>query len=352
MTGIELTATQARRLRHGVQLLGGSELTPARVVEHMVGLQGQDLPAVLRAIAIRSRPGTSVADVRAAFDAGDLVRSWPMRGTLFATTPDRLATLLHFTAERTHRAAARRRGQLGLDDATIARGREALVEALSESGLRRAEVLALWQRAGIATDAGRGYHLLVHLCVDGVAHWGAFEESGREQLLTRTEPVVEPVDPEAALAEVVGAYVAARGPVTEADLAWWTKLPVAVLRRARARVAEIETVSVAGEAAWAIDPGTPASSGVTLVPGFDEWILGYGDRSLIAGPAALERLVPGGNGIFRPAVLLDGVVVGTWRAARAARGQSRTEPEVELVEQVSASARRSIARAAARWPHG
>src|SRR5690554_920174 len=112
---VDLTAEQARRMRWRTQLLGGSALTPVEVARRAVALQSQDLPAVLRAIAIRSREGTTLADVRAAFDSGALVRSWPMRGTLFATTPGHLATLLRFTGERLHRAASRRRTELGLD---------------------------------------------------------------------------------------------------------------------------------------------------------------------------------------------------------------------------------------------
>src|SRR5690606_24880820 len=77
---VELTTEQARRMRWRAQLLGGSSFTPAGVVRRAVALQGQDLPAVLRAIAIRSKDGTTLSDVRAAFDSGELVRSWPMRG--------------------------------------------------------------------------------------------------------------------------------------------------------------------------------------------------------------------------------------------------------------------------------
>src|SRR5690606_39133832 len=49
-----LTLVEARRARWASQLLGGSALTPAQVVDRAVALQGQDLPAVMRAIAIRS----------------------------------------------------------------------------------------------------------------------------------------------------------------------------------------------------------------------------------------------------------------------------------------------------------
>ena len=91
---------------------------------------------------------------------------------------------------------------------------------------------------------------------------------------------------------------------------------------------------------------------MTLVPGFDEWILGYADRSLVAGPAALAALVPGGNGVFRPAVLVDGVVVGTWRLPAARSAAAERIPVLDLVEPVSARTRRAIDRTLAAWPHG
>ena len=339
-------------MRWHAQLLGGSDLSPADVVDRAVALQGQDLPAVLRAIALRSGPGTTLQDVRAAFDNGSLVRGWPMRGTLFATTPEHLAALLFFTAERIHRATTRRREELGLDDRMIARARDVLLTALEERPLHRAEALALWEAAGIPTTGGPGYHLLMHLSVAGDAHWGSFAPEGTEQLLTLS-PLLPPADPEAALTGIVRSFVRARGPVTEADLAWWTKLPRAVLRRALPGVEDLTEVEVQGRPAWII--GEPPEvqdgegTGVVLVPGFDEWILGYADRSLVASDAMLDALVPGRNGVFRPAVLVDGIVVGSWRLSRTSG--TRTEPVIELVEQVPAATRRAIEQAVADWPY-
>jgi hypothetical protein len=110
-------------------------------------------------------------------------------------------------------------------------------------------------------------------------------------------------------------------------------------------------VTVDGTPAWLVGESTPAEpSGVTLVPAFDEWILGYADRSLVASPAMLDAIVPGGNGVFRPAVLVDGVVVGTWRRVRATR-QAPAHLAADLVEPVAASTRRAIDRVLEAWPH-
>ncbi len=360
-TVIDVTASlspeQARGLRHRAQLLGGSALSPHEVVDRALALQGQDLPAVLRAIALRSAPGTTVDDVRAAFDSGALVRSWPMRGTLFATTPEHLASLLALTGTRTLQSMARRREQLDLDDATIDRAHEIAVAALETAPLRRADILATWEDAGISTDNGRGYHLLVHLCISGLAHWGPFSPDGSEQFLTLTRTPRD-TDTDAALSRVVTGYVAARGPVTLDDLAWWTKLPKTALRAAAASVDRIELgqlgekpVYLDAEAEASADSSWQASAEtVTLVPAFDEWILGYADRSLVASDAMFDALVPGKNGVFRPAVLVDGVVVGTWRFSAPRGAKSRT-PVVELLEPVTDRAAQLIEDALAAWPH-
>ena len=344
-------AAHARRLRRGSQLLAGSQLTPVEVVDRAVALQGQDLRAVLRAIAMRSRPGTTVDDVKDAFSDGRLVRSWPLRGTLFATTPEHLAVLLSFTAPRNHQAMAKRRNDLGLHTDVLDHARGLLLEALAERPRTRAEVLELWSAHSIDTTEGRGYHLIVHLAIAGLVHWGPFV--GEEQLLVAT-PQGDPVTGDPApgeLSKIVRSVIAARGPMTEADLAWWTKLPKGALRGALAEVLDLMTVDVEGTTALMIgEPGEdPGPSGVDLVPGFDEWILGYADRTLVADDAAFRAVVPGGNGIFRPAILLDGIVVGTWRVP-IVRGAPR-EPEFELVKELSVRNRRAVTDALEAWPH-
>ena len=47
----------------------------------MLAVQAQDYPAAQWALGVRS-PGTTLDEVQASVTAGDIVRSWPMRGTL------------------------------------------------------------------------------------------------------------------------------------------------------------------------------------------------------------------------------------------------------------------------------
>ena len=64
------------------------------------------------------------------------------------------------------------------------------------------------------------------------------------------------------------------------------------------------------------------AAGLFLLPGFDEFVLGYADRSCAVPPEFADRIVPGGNGVFRPTVVHRGQVLGTW--AWQGRGARRT----------------------------
>ncbi|GAB4085631.1 winged helix DNA-binding domain-containing protein [Myceligenerans cantabricum] len=351
-----LTPDAARRLRLRAQeLVPRGDLSPAAVVRRMVALQGQDLPAVLRAVAVRSRPGTTLDDVRAAFDSGQLVRGWTQRGTLFATTPRDLAALLSLTAERTKHQMRKNRADEGLDDDVARRAAAVAREALADGAVSRATLLDLWRQDGVSTEGQRGYHLIALLALDGVLHWGPF--AGTQQLMVAPRTAATAVatqaagSPGAELRRIARAYLATRGPATADDLAWWLGLPKTPVRAAVAEIsAELRHVEVDGRpmlVAGDEDLAAPGPSGVTLVPGFDEIVLGYQDRGLVASPEAMKAVVPFANGVFRPAVLLDGRLIGSWR-----RAPKKDEPPFELMDGVRARDRRAVEAAVAAWEHG
>lgn len=334
---IEIALEEARRLRGRSQLLAGSALGPADVVARAGAMQGQDLAAVLRAIALRSRSTT--AEVRAAFDAGEIVRGWPMRGTLFAITPEDLAGLVALTGPRLQTTLRARRAFLGLTDADFELARSVAIEALETRPHSRAELAARWAEAGVPQEAGHGYHFTSTLAIDGVLHLGRFD--GGDQLVERAMGARE--DATAFLVRIARAFFAARGPASIDDFAWWTKLPKALLRPAVEEVEGLETVAVAGRELRLLDDGVGEDApGIVLVPAFDEWLLGYQDRSLVA-TQAVQRTIATSNGIFRPAVLVDGRAVGIWSVAkgRAVLG--------EIVDAVTAKQRKAIDAAIEAW---
>jgi hypothetical protein len=63
-----------------------------------------------------------------------------------------------------------------------------------------------------------------------------------------------------------------------------------------------------------------AAAGAHLLPGFDEYMLGYTNRSAALPARYADRVVPGGNGVFLSTLVLDGQVRGTWRRETGPKG--------------------------------
>jgi hypothetical protein len=49
-----------------------------------------------------------------------------------------------------------------------------------------------------------------------------------------------------------------------------------------------------------------------LLPGFDEYLIGYKDRSAVIESEYIKRLNTGG-GILSPTIIINGKVAGTWK---------------------------------------
>jgi hypothetical protein len=292
-------------------------------VRGLTAMQAQDFPGALCSVALRTRQATR-AVVEAALDAGEVVRSWPMRGTLHLVAAEDLGWLVQTLAPRVLRASIRRRSDLGLDEAVLERGRELSVEALDGPGLRRGELLAYWDGHGLSTSGQRGYHLLGYLAQTGTLCLGPLQDGEqRVVLVEQWIPSPRHLERDEALGELALRYFRGHGPATVKDLIRWAHL-VAADARAGTEAARSELMSVVVDGIeYLMDPQTPQrlgaartqAEGVLLLPGFDELVLGYADRTMTVPAQFAERIVPGGNGVFRPTVISGGRAVGTWRRA-------------------------------------
>lgn len=326
------TLSEVALLRLVAQRIAGPGCTTAAdAVRWMTALQAQDYNGVLTSVALRTAAGTR-AGVEAALSAGEVVKSWPMRGTLHLVVAEDLPWMLRIAAPRVVAGAAARRAQLGLDPSTLERAREIAVQALNgDRQLRRGELLAVWEEAGLATAGQRGYHMLWHLAQTGTLCFGPVRD-GEQLIVLVDEWIPHPRRPERAeaLGEWAGRYFRSHGPATVKDFTRWTKLAAADVRigltLARPRLTRVDVDGVE----HFMDPRTPDlladcrhdARGVFLLPGFDEFILGYADRGAALGAEFANRIVPGANGVFRPTVVSAGQVVGTWK--HTGRGARRT----------------------------
>ncbi|WEK62506.1 MAG: winged helix DNA-binding domain-containing protein [Candidatus Microbacterium colombiense] len=311
---------------------------PARSVadaaEHMLAVQSQDFTAGRWALATRTRgePGLSVVD--AAFDRGEIVRAWTMRGTLHTVPARDLGWMLEVTAGRQRQQAASRHRDLGIDDAMVSAAVRALTPALRDGGLTRAEVFALLEGIGIDPTGQRGLHLLFTLTIDGLICQGPVvprDGVAREQRFVLVdEHISEYARPDDPLAELFVRYIAGHGPAGAADFAWWSGLTLGLSREAAGRAAD-RVVEVESGLFVSTDRPRRSSSAphVHALGAFDEYYISYADRTTVCAPEHLAAIGPGKNGMVRPVVVADGGVIGVWGHSTA-DGRRSASPVPEL----------------------
>ena len=306
----------ARRRLHAQLIAGASAKTPAEAVARLGAVQSQDYGGGKWAVGLRVAGGTEKA-VDEAIAARTVVRTWPMRGTLhFVAAPD-VRWMLELLTPRVVAGAARRRQELELDDALFLRAEKILLKALQGGRrLSREAVYEILTKGGVKAEGSRGYHILWRLAQEGLLCFAA-PDGGKKPtfaLLEEWVPAAKKRDRADALAELAYRYAAGHGPASVADLVWWSGLKVSEAKEGLALAASrLEKATADGIDYWMAPGAGEAPKGVVLLPGFDEYLLGYRDRAAVIDPRFADRVCPGGNGIFLPMVVVDGRVEGTWK---------------------------------------
>jgi hypothetical protein len=248
-----------------------------------------------------------------------LLIAWLNRGTLHLVRSEDYPWLQAVTTPPLLNESARRLGVEGISAAVGERAMARIERALADEGpLTGAQLRELLQADGLPAAGPAFSHLCFRAGVLGVLVRGPMIGRQHAYVLARDWlGPQEPVDREAALAELARRYLVGHAPADDRDLARWAGLP---LRDARAGLtaigAEIEEredglLQLAGQSLQGEIPPP------RLLGAFDPVLLGWTSREEITGPHT--QLVTT-NGLFRPFAMVDGRAVATWRLVKGKVG--------------------------------
>ncbi|MEO8624953.1 MAG: winged helix DNA-binding domain-containing protein [bacterium] len=313
------------RLRLYAQRIAQPEVTTAEfIVTHLGAMQAQDYPGALWSIALRIA-GATRGDVERAIAERTVIRTWPMRGTLHFVPAVDARWMLELMTPRIMKGSAGRHRQLELDDATFRRSRSLIEEALTrEPVLTRSALFAALEAGKVSTLGQRGIHILQRLCMERMlCHGPHSEKQSTFVLFDQWIPDARQLAREDALRTMAERFFVSHGPATVRDFSWWTGLTVVDAKRGLAMAQPVlERVVVDSVELWMSNslalPSVDERRAHAL-SGFDEFMLGYKDRSAALAPRYAERIVPGANGVFLSTLVLDGQVRGTWRRTTRAK---------------------------------
>ncbi|UOQ68626.1 winged helix DNA-binding domain-containing protein [Hymenobacter volaticus] len=318
--------------RMASQRIGAEKcVDPTAVVRCMGAMQAQDYGQAVWAVGVRTLASSRV-EVDQAINDRNILLTWLMRGTIHLVSAEDALWMVQLFGPRLLAAASTRRKQLELDQAVITRTKSLFQEALrGGQPVPRSALMQALTQAGISPQGHRGYHLLWSLALEGFICFGPRQDNEQTfVLLEEWLPTPRNLSREEALAELATRYFTSHGPATLHDFAGWTGLPMAEVRQGHEAIkANLQTEKVAGSTLW-----WSSSSGLTalaepprvcLLPGFDEYLLGYKDRSAVLATEHSSQLCPGANGIFKQMVVVDGQIVGTWKSK-----PSKTTVEIDV----------------------
>ncbi|MEA2972911.1 MAG: hypothetical protein QOG82_1369 [Actinomycetota bacterium] len=346
------------------------------IVRDLVALHSTDPASVILSVLARSSAGAvDVAAVeRELYDVRSLVRMLGMRRTMWVV-PVELVAVVHGACTRAIEVRERDRlvrylAEAGVVDADegpawLEEVEEATMEALAAAGEATAAELSpvvagLRERLhlGVGTKweavQGSSTRVLLVLAASGRIvrgrprgswissqyRWSttaSWLPGGMDRGLTLLPTGVAQV-------ELVWKWLAAFGPGTVADLAWWTGLTLGDVRRAVAELPTVE-VDVGGPKpglvlADDVEPVEPPAPSAALLPALDATVMGWKERSWYLGdhgPALFDR-----SGNAGPTVWWDGRIVGGWAQRKTG------EVVVRFLEDVGAEAKAVAESEAAR----
>jgi hypothetical protein len=335
------------------QITGTTFTSPQEIVGWMGAMQAQDYAMLKWAVGARL-PGSHQADIQQAIDAGEVIRTHVLRPTWHLVSAQDIQWMLALTAPRLKASLRHRHTQLELSEAVVSKSNR-LIERLLRGGhqLKREELVAVLNQAGIQTNENRASHLFFCAELEGILCSGA-DRDGKPTyaLLPERAPEKRSLSKEEALACLAKTYFTSRCPATLQDFAWWSGLTASDARQALDLVKASFISETIGNRTYWLSPACAhanlsSQEALYLLPAYDEFIISYQERNASLQQADDPRAISE-NGIFRPVIVLDGQVIGTWKRKIE---KKNVKVGIELFKPPNQMIIHKIEEAAAQYAH-
>lgn len=287
------------------------------LVTWMGAIQAQDYNMAKWAIGLRI-PSSTDKIIEEAFNKGEIIRTHILRPTWHFISPDDVSWMLELTAEQIKSTMRSSNRLLGITKKISEKSNLIINDALTQNKyLTRKELSEFLNKANIKFKDPRAYrHIIFNAELDGIVCSGPIK--GKEQtynLLSRLVKKQKQYKKDEALYELAKRYFTSHGPATLYDFSWWSGLRINDAQKAIDLVKkEIISDKIKSKTYWlSSDTVNKAKQdSLHLLPAYDEFIISYKDRTPSL-QSKHQREVSTINGIFKPIIVFNGKIIGTWK---------------------------------------
>ncbi len=259
---------------------------------------------------------TTDDEVTQRFNEGKILRTHMLRPTWHFVAPQDIRWMQELTAPRVHALNKYYYNKLGLTEVVLKEGSHILVKALEGGNeLTRREMKEAFDNAGIDAGGLRLAYLTMYAELEALVCSGALR--GKQHtiaLLAERAPKAKSLPREEALVKLTKHFFASHGPATVQDLAWWSSLTIADVKKGIG-LAGLQCIEVENSTFYSVkspeDIFHPPV--VHLLPNYDEYVIAYKNRSPFTN-LQLDK-APSYGELSSHFIALDGQLVGGWKRA-------------------------------------
>lgn len=313
----KLDAQQIRLHRlFNTGLIGSSFNSPVEVIEHLGAVQAQDFAAAKWAVGLRMQKATDQT-IEQAFNEGKILRTHVMRPTWHFVMPQDIKWMLELTAPQVKKLLVPSDRNLGITKELLSLSQKTFQQTLEgNTFLTRLELGAELEKRGVKAKGQLLAHIIMHAELDGIVCSGPRKaKQFTYSLLDERATGAQRLTREESLGKLALKYFVGHGPAQVKDFAWWSGLSMEDAKQGlKLTEGLLETKTVEDKTYWFTGAENQRPDVVSgyLLSIYDEYTIGYRDRSVLGEERIFERLISMGNALTA-VMVFDGQIVGTWK---------------------------------------
>lgn len=299
---------------------------PKELISWMGAMQAQNYSMVRWAVGMRLKSAT-LRTVEEALRRGDILRTHVMRPTWHLVAAEDIRWMLKLSAQRIISAneSFAKGYDLDISEELYTKSHLLLEKILcGKKSLTRQEIAEHFNREGIQVDTNRMNRFMARAEQVGLVCSG--EDKGGKYTYMLLEERVAPVPEitkDEALARLARSYFRSHSPAVLQDFIWWSGLSATEAKQAVYLIESELTADQWKDQTWYVhnDCRTRGklSGTVHLLPSYDEYLLGYKDRTEVLPKEHYPKAFTN-NGLFYPVILHEGQVIGNWNKSAKKSG--------------------------------
>lgn len=302
------------------QVCSHSFIKPKDIVAWMGAMQAQDYAMARWAVGLRLAAPDNKA-VQKTIDEGGIIRTHLLRPTWHFVSSENAGWILDLTAPHIQASMKPRLKELELTSRVLSKTLNLMDRLLRDGAhLTRDDIIAVLERNKIATRDQRSSYLLMWAELEKIICSGALKgmKNTYAHFALRVKEQ-KSLSRDEGLYRIAQRYFTSHGPATLIDFANWSGLPMSDAKKALKSAEDILTSEkIDSKTYWFREQPVDESAfnKVYFLPAFDEFVIGYKDRSACLFDKDKAEVISK-NGMFFPIVVFRGKVVGSWRKSKA-----------------------------------